>query len=161
MGEYKHTLDVDVDENGEKVLYTEPGVSAKTGKRRRGKPKTMDKRKIDRAIELIEKGSYVKPAIQTVGLNYNTHLGWMSKGKKGIKPYDEYYQRVEEAKAKSETGIVEMLHESIESGNTGVAQWMLSRKFPKRWEKTERSEVKVDNTQKIELVRYSDKKKEE
>ena len=162
MGEeYIHTLDVDVDEKGEKVLPSEPGVSAKTGKRRRGKPRTMDERKIKRAIELIEKGSYVKPAIQTVGLNYKTHLGWMSKGKKGIKPYDKYYERIEEAKAKSETGIVEMLHESIENGNTGVAQWMLSRKFPKRWEKTERSEVKVDNTQKIELVRYSDKKKEE
>ena len=54
-----------------------------------------------------------------------------------------------------------MLHDSIEQGNTGVAQWMLARKFPKRWEKTERSEVKVDNTQKIELVKYSEVKKEE
>jgi len=42
-----------------------------------------------------------------------------------------------------------------------VMQWMLSRKFPKRWEKTERQEVKVDNTQKIEIVRYSDANKDE
>lgn len=158
---YSRTADVDVDENGEEIKDNEPKVSKKTGKRRKGKPRTMDKVKINRAIKLIEKGSYVKPAIQSVGLNYSTHLEWMRKGKKGIRPYDEYYERIEKAKAKSETDIVEMLNSSIEEGNTGVAQWMLSRKFPKRWEKTERQEVKVDNTQKIELVRYSDKKKEE
>ena len=158
---YSRTADVDVDENGEEVLPNEPQVSKKTGKRRKGKPRNMDEWKIKKAIKLIENGSYVKPAIQSVGLNYYTHLNWMRNGKKGIKPYDEYYDRIEQAKAKSETDIVEMLHDSIEQGNTGVAQWMLARKFPKRWEKTERSEVKVDNTQKIELVKYSEVKKEE
>jgi len=153
---FSKTLDVDVDEKGEKVLPDEPGVSAKTGKRKKGKPRTMDKVKINRAIKLIEKGSYVKPAIQSVGLSYASHLKWMRMGKKDISPYDEYYKKIEEAKAKSETDIVEMLHNSIEQGNTGVAQWMLSRKFPKRWEKTERVEAKVDNTQRIEIVKYSD-----
>ena len=152
------SLVTDVDENGEPIRGDEPKVSALTGKRRKGNPREMDGHKVNRAVKLIKKGSYVKPAIIAAGLNYNTHLGWMTKGKKGIKPYDEYYEKIERAKAESETDIVEMLNESIETGNTGVAQWMLSRKFPKRWEKTERSEVKVDNTQKIELVRYSDKK---
>ena len=161
MVEFSKTLDVDVDENGEKVNPNEPGVSYKTGKRRKGKPRTMDARKINKAIELIKQGNYVKQAIISAGLNYSSHLQWMTKGKKGIRPYDEYYEKIELAKAECETDIVGMLHDSIEQGNTGVAQWMLSRKYPKRWEKTERSEVKVDNTQKIELVRYSDKKDEE
>lgn len=158
---FSKSIDTDVDENGEKIRHDEPKVSFKTGKRRKGKPRTMDKKKIDKAIDLIKKGNYVKQAVISAGLNYKTHLSWMSKGKKGIKPYDEYYERVEKAISKSETDVVEMLHDSIEQGNTGVAQWMLSRKFPKRWEKTERSEVKVDNTQRIELVKYSDKKKTE
>lgn len=158
---YEKTLDVDVDENGEKILSNEPKVSAKTGKRRKGRPTSMDYRKINKALRLIKNGSYVKPAIESVGIKYHTHLTWMNKGKKGIRPYDEYYEKIEQAKAQSETDIVEMLHDSIEQGNTGVAQWMLSRKFPKRWEKTERVEAKVDNTQKIEIVKYSDKKKED
>lgn len=158
---YKRSLDVDVDENGEVVRADEPKVSAATGKRRKGKPRTMDYRKINQAIKLIKNGSYVKPAIESVGINYKSHLNWMSKGKKGIRPYDEYYEKIEQAKAQSETDIVEMLHDSIEQGNTGVAQWMLSRKFPKRWEKTERVEAKVDNTQKIEIVKYSDKNKDD
>jgi hypothetical protein len=37
---------------------------------------------------------------------------------------------------------------------------MLSRKFPKRWEKTERVEAKIDNSQKIEIVKFSDIEKE-
>lgn len=160
MVKFSNTVDTDIDENGEKIYCDEPKVSSKTGKRRKGKPREMDYRKINKALRLIKKGSYVKPAIIAAGLNYNTHLTWMRKGKKGVRPYDEYYEKMEMAKAESETDIVEMLHESIETGNTGVAQWMLSRKFPRRWEKTERSEVKVDNTQKIELVRYSDKKEE-
>lgn len=161
MVEFSKTLDVDVDENGESVQSNEPGVSFKTGKRRKGKPRTMDGRKVNKAIELIKQGNYVKQAIISAGLNYKTHLTWMSKGKKGIRPYDEYFEKIESAMAECETDIVRMLHDSIEQGNTGVAQWMLSRKYPKRWEKTERSEVKVDNTQTIELVRFSDKKEKE
>lgn len=155
----KRNLDVDVDEKGYLVCHDEPKVSAATGKRRRGHPK-MDKRKIKKALELVRNGSYVKQAIISAGYNYNTHLNWIRMGKKEIKPYDKYYEAFEKAKADSETDIVNMLHDSIESGNCGVAQWMLARKFPKRWEKTERQEVKVDNTQKIEIVRVSDKEKE-
>ena len=116
------------DANGEKVMPREPGVYS-SGNRKKGKPRMMDKDKVNKALRLIRKGSYVRPAIIAAGLNYNTHLDWMKKGKKGIKPYDKYYERVEKAKAESETDIVEMLNESIETGNTGVAQWMLSRKL--------------------------------
>ena len=144
------------DSNGVEVKPDEPRVYKSSGRRKSGKPREMDKVKINRALKLIKKGSYVKPAVQAAGLNYNTWLYWAKQGKKGVKPYDDFYKRLEKAKAESETDIIEMLNESIESGNTGVAQWMLSRKFPKRWEKTERVEAKVDNTQRIEIVKFSD-----
>ena len=158
---YKTSLDDEYDENGEEVLANEPKISPKTGKRRKGKPLNMDGRKVNKVIRLIKQGNYVKQAVISAGLNYNTHLSWMTKGKKGIRPYDEYYEKIEKAKSESETDLVGALHESIEQGNVGIAQWMLARKFPKRWEKTERSEVKVDNTQKIEIVKFSDKEKED
>ena len=158
MAKFSKTLDVDVDENGEKISPDEPKVSFRTGERRKGRPSTMDYREINKALKSIEKGNYEKQAVISSGLNYNTWLTWKRKGKKGIKPYDEFLEKIEKSKAKAETDVVDILNESIQQGNTGVAQWMLSRKYPKRWEKTERSEVKVDNTQKIELVRYSDKK---
>ena len=161
MAKFSRSLDVDVDENGEKIYSDEPKVSSKTGERRKGKPTKMDYRTINKAFRSIEKGNYEKQAVISSGLNYQTWLTWKRKGKKGIKPYDEFYEKLEQSKAKAETDVVDILNESIQQGNTGVAQWMLSRKYPKRWEKTERVEAKIDNTQKIELVRYSDKKKEE
>lgn len=157
---YKKSLDDEYDENGEEVLANEPKISPKTGKRRKGKPREMNGHKVNKIVELIKQGNYVKQAVISAGVKYQTHLSWMTKGKKGIKPYDEYFERIERAKSESETDLVGALHDSIEQGNVGIAQWMLSRKFPKRWEKTERSEVKVDNTQKIEIVKFSDKEKE-
>ena len=85
----------------------------------------------------------------------------MNKGKKGVQPYEDWYYMVEEAKAEEETGMVQRLHDSASNGNVGVDMWMLSRMFPNRWGNAQRQEIKVDNTQKIELVRFSDKKKEE
>ena len=161
MAKFSKTLDVDVDENGEKISPDEPKVSFRTGERRKGRPSTMDYREINKALKSIEKGNYEKQAVISSGLNYNTWLTWKRKGKKGIKPYDEFLEKIEKSKAKAETDVVDILNESIQQGNTGVAQWMLSRKYPKRWEKTERVEAKIDNTQKIELVRYSDKKEQE
>ena len=157
---FSKVTDAEFDENGQKVSSNEPKVSRKTGKRRKGKPREMDGVKVNKAIRLIKKGNYEKQSVISAGLNYNTWLTWKQKGKKGIRPYDKFYEKVEMAKAESETTIVEMLHDSIENGNTGVAQWMLARKHPKRWEKTERVEAKVDNTQKIEIVKYSDKQKD-
>ena len=161
MAKFSKTLDVDVDENGEKISPDEPKVSFRTGERRKGRPSTMNYREINKALKSIEKGNYEKQAVISSGLNYNTWLTWKRKGKKGIKPYDEFLEKIEKSKAKAETDVVDILNESIQQGNTGVAQWMLSRKYPKRWEKTERVEAKIDNTQKIELVRYSDKKEQE
>ena len=160
MVEFSKNLDVEFDENGEKVLSSEPKVSAKTGKRRKGRPREMDYRIINKALRMIEKGNYEKQSVISAGINYSTWLTWKQKGKKGIRPYDEFYEKVEQAKAVCETDIVDILNESIQQGNTGVAQWMLSRKYPKRWEKTERVEAKIDNSQKIEIVKFSDKKEE-
>lgn len=151
-------LDVDVDENGFPVESNEPSVSAKTGKRKKAKPRAIKPSEIKKICNLIRAGNYVKPSVKAVGVNYSTFLSYMSKGKKMIRPYDEYYQMVEQAKAEFETGAVSKISESGAEGNVGAYMWMLPRMFPKRWQSTQRIEAEVDNTQKIELIRYSDKK---
>ena len=156
-----HSLDVEFDENGEKVLPDEPKVSAKTGKRRKAKPHSIKPSQFKKICNLIRAGNYVKPSVLACGVNYNTFLSYMSKGKKGIRPYDEYYEAVEQAKAEFETGAVSTISDSGKEGNIGAYMWMLPRMFPKRWQTTQRIEAEVDNTQKIELIRYSDKKKDD
>ena len=154
-------LDVDVDENGQPIKANEPKVSAMTGKRRKGKPYSIKPSQIEKICNLVRAGNYVKPSVLAVGVNYNTFLSYMKKGKKDIKPYDKYYQMVEQAKAEFETGAVSKISDSGNDGNVGAYMWMLPRMYPKRWQTTQRIEAEVDNTQKIELVRYSDKKKKD
>lgn len=156
----KRSVDTDVDENGEVIRHDEPKVSAKTGKRRRGNPKSISLSKINEIANIVRCGNYVKPSVLACGVSYNTYLKYMEKGKKGIRPYDEYYEIMEQAKAGAEVSMSTRINESAENGNVGADMWKLQRMFPNRWGNAQRQEIKVDNTQKIEIVKFSDKKKE-
>lgn len=126
----------------------------------KGNPRALSNSKINKICNLIRCGNYVKTSVKAVGVNYNTFLSSMNKGKKGVSPYDEWYNMIETAKAEFEAGAVSRIAESGENGNIGAYMWMLPRMFPQRWQSTQRSEVKVDNSQTIEIVKYSDKNKE-
>ena len=149
-----------LDENGERVLPNEPQMSKKTGKRKKANTRVFTQAKIDKVCEKIRQGNFVKQSCIAVGLNYGSFRSMLDKGKKGIRPYDEYYKQVEMAKAQAETDKVEILAQEMENGNVGVIQWWLARMHPQRWERTERIKAEVDNTQKIEIVRFSDKNKD-
>ena len=157
----KCDLDTDVDENGEPITPHEPKVSAKTGKRRKAKPTAISKSKMERIANLVRAGNYVKPSVLACGVNYSTFLSYMQKGKKGIRPYDEYYEMLQVAKAGAEIDMSSRIDESAKNGNVGADMWKLQRMFPNRWGNAQRQEIKVDNTQKIEIVKFSDKNKEE
>ena len=156
----KYNKDVDVDEKGYPVLPDEPQVSALTGKRRKAKPYAIKPSQIDKICNLIRCGNYVKTSVEAVGVNYHTFLSYMKKGKKEISPYDEYYKKVRQAKAEFESKAVSSIAESGANGNVGAYMWMLPRMYPKRWQTTQRQEIEVDNNQKIEIVKYSNKQKE-
>ena len=149
-----------LDENGERVLPNEPQMSKKTGKRKRAKPRVLTDAKVNKVCKLIKEGNFVKQACIATGLNYGSFRTAMQKGKKGIRPYDEWYKQVEMAKAQAETDKIHVLHNEMENGNVGVIQWWLARMHPQRWERTERIKAEVDNTQKIEIVRFSDRNKD-
>lgn len=149
--------DVEFDENGERVCDKEPKVSAKTGKRRAGKPRAISQRDITRICKKIKEGNFIKQSVISSGIKYHTFNTAMQKGKKGIRPYCDWYDQIQQAKAEAETDKVSILNEEMVNGNVGVIQWWLARMHPNRWERTERIKAEVDNSQKIEIVRFSDK----
>lgn len=129
-------------------------------------PKTMDRKKINRTLDMIRHGSYLKPAVQANGLNYNTFRDWIKKGKKAYNleqdnVYSKLYLEVEEAKAQAEVAHVETIYDSAMQGNIGASQWYLSRTHPDRWGKTDRIDVKQDSKQEIVFKKYSEVDKEE
>lgn len=153
-------MDTDIDENGQPIKANEPKVSKLTGKRRKGQPKAITKHKISEICGIIRAGNYVKQSVLACGVNYHTFQDYMKKGKKGIRPYDEYYEMVEQAKAGAEIDMSTRINDSAEAGNVGADMWKLSRMFPNRWGQTKRVEAKVDNSQTIEIVRLSDIEKD-
>jgi len=153
--------DVDVDENGQPILPNEPKVDARTGKRRKAKPRAITQGQINKICKKIKEGNFIKTAVVSSGVNYSTYTGAMSRGKKGIRPYDKWYEQVQIAKAEAEADKVSILNDEMMAGNVGVIQWWLARMHPNRWERTERIKAQVDNSQKIEIVRFSDHNKEE
>lgn len=127
----------------------------------KGNPRALSDRKIESICNLIRCGNYVKPSVQACDVNYNTFLSCMNKGKKGVSPYDDWYYKIEEAKAQAEVGMVQRIHESAENGNVGADMWHLARMFPNRWGATKRIEAKVDNSQEITIRKFSDVNKED
>jgi len=127
----------------------------------KGNPRVLTKQKMKSICNLIRAGNYVKTSVKANDINYNTYLSCMRKGKQGIAPYDEYYAMQEQAKAEFEAGAISKISESGADGNIGAYMWMLPRMYPQRWGKVQRQEVKVDNSQKIEIVKFSDKNKQD
>ena len=127
----------------------------------KGNPRALTKRKMESICNLIRAGNYVKTSVKANDVIYNTYLSCMRKGKQGIAPYDEYYAMQEKAKADFESGAISKISESGADGNIGAYMWMLPRMYPQRWGKVQRQEVKVDNSQKIEIVKFSDVNKED
>lgn len=157
----KLSVDTDVDEKGYSITPEEPKVSRKTGKRRAGKPRALTQAKIDRICEKIREGNFIKQSVISCGVKYSTYTKAMSKGKKDISPYNKWREQIEIAKAEAETDKVAILNDEMLKGNVGVIQWWLSRMHGDRWERTERIKAQVDNSQKIEVVKYSDAQKKE
>ena len=127
----------------------------------KGNPRASTKKKMESICNLIRCGNYVKTSVKANDVNYNTYLSCMRKGKQGISPYDEYYAMQEKAKADFEAGAISKIAESGSDGNIGAYMWMLPRMYPQRWGKVNRQEVKVDNAQKIEIVKFSEVNKKE
>ena len=116
----------------------------------------LNKTLTKKMCKYIEEGNYISTACKLCGIERHTHYDWIKYGKKGIKPFKEYYLAIEEAKAKAEASMVDVITSSaLEDGNVGASQWWLARMYPDRWAKKDRVEAKVDTSQKIEIVTVS------
>lgn len=116
----------------------------------------LNKTLTKKMCKYIEEGNYISTACKLCGIERHTHYDWIKYGKKGIKPFKDYYLAIEEAKAKAEASMVDVITSSaLEDGNVGSAQWWLSRVYPDRWSKKDKLDAKVNSTQKIEIITVS------
>ena len=96
-----------------------------------------------RIVEMVRRGNYVSTAAESCGVNANTLKTWLKRGQdvrsrwedgepidRADEIYAEFHAEVTQARALSEQDQVAAL---VDSDDTRCAQWLLERKYPKKW----------------------------
>lgn len=115
------------------------------------KPKTTEK-----IIELVRKGNYKKVAAAYCGISEKTLYEWQKEGQADIQAgkitkKSEFCKSLEQAESKFEIESLEILNKET-SQDPKMRLEILARKYPDRWGRKEKHEVKADIDGKLEIT---------
>ena len=96
-------------------------------------------------IKYIRAGSYIVVACRAVGISEFAFYDWIKKGKKGIEPYTKFTKSVRQAQAIGELKIYSEIRSQVKK-DWRAGMEILARKYPQRWAKKDRLEVKTKKT---------------
>ena len=96
-------------------------------------------------IKCIRAGSYIVVACRAVGISEFAFYDWIKKGKKGIEPYTKFTKSVRQAQARGELKIYSEIRSQVKK-DWRAGMEILARKYPQRWAKKDRLEVKTKKT---------------
>lgn len=98
-----------------------------------------------RFIESIRKGNYVTVSCKASGISRTAYHEWQEKAGKGISPYKEFIELVEQAESEF---IEDSIDEIREAGhkNWQALAWILERRHQDKYGRYERVEEKKDLT---------------
>lgn len=100
---------------------------------------------------LIRVGNTNEIAADAAGISRTTFFSWMDRGTKGgrtNKPYRDFRQAVEQARAEAEATLVARIAKAAQNGSWSAAAWLLERSAPERWAKlSERKNADSDETE--------------
>jgi transposase len=106
-----------------------------------GRPSKLSEDAIAQIESLIRAGATVEVAAQAAGVSRGTIYRWLKQGEKARAGTiaRRLRDRVERARAESETVLVARIAQAAGKGSWQAAAWLLERRFPERWMKpTER-----------------------
>lgn len=103
---------------------------------RRGRPTKLNPETTSTIVTLIRAGNTVEVAADAAGINRATFFDWMDRGTRTAardRPYREFREQVERARAEAETILVAQIQKAARAGSYRAASWLLERRFPERW----------------------------
>ena len=120
-----------------------PRRRARAPKTRRppGRPTKLTPEALAQVEQLVRAGTTIDVAAAAVGVNRATIYRWLAAGEKARKGTHtrELRDRVERARAESESVLVARIGAAAAKGSWQAAAWLLERRWPERWMKpTER-----------------------
>ena len=120
-----------------------PRQRARTPTTRRppGRPTKLSPEAIAQLEALVRAGTTIDVAAAAVGVSRGTLYRWLKQGEKARagSAARELRDRVERARAESESVLVARIGAAAAKGSWQAAAWLLERRWPERWMKpTER-----------------------
>lgn len=116
------------------------GARAPKAPRPPGRPSklaNLDEDDVRQIESLMRAGATMEVAAEAAGVSRGTLYRWLKKGERarpGSRPR-ELRERVEKARAESETVLVARIAAAAGKGSWQAAAWLLERRFPERWMK--------------------------
>ncbi len=95
----------------------------------------------DDVVKRIRAGNYIKVACQAVGISHTAYFDWLKKGQEGKSPYAEFLDAIKKAESEAHVNYVAIVA-SHAPKQWQAAAWWLERRFPDKWGRRDRLDVK-------------------
>lgn len=120
-----------------------------------GRPSKLTPALQAKLCDAIRAGNFLEPAASFAGIDESTLHRWLKRGareRKGAR--HDLAMAVDKATADSETLAVARISKEGSEGSWQAEAWLLERRFPERWGRRERHEVKaeINSTVKVKNV---------
>jgi len=102
--------------------------------RKRVSRSKLTKPLVDELVEILSAGNYIETACRSVNLPRGTFDTWHAKGRRGEKPYADFVERIDQARALGEIAKVAKVTAAADD-DWRAAAWLLERQYPDRWGK--------------------------
>ena len=109
-----------------------------------GRPTRLTKKLQEALIAAIARGNYYSTACHLVGISYEAFHKWVLKGEEGIEPYIQFVQALKTAEAAVEDRMLQVVLDAptIDGKNWQAAMTFLERRYPDKWSRKERLDLK-------------------
>ena len=99
----------------------------------------------NRIVAMVQGCVPKSTAARSAGVGRSTLYEWISKGEAGEEPYASFAAKLDAAEADAEAAMIATVHEAS-AKDARHAQWMLERRFAKRWASQAKIESKVEHS---------------
>lgn len=102
--------------------------------------------------DYLKEGNYRETAAEMAGIGTTTFYNWLKKGKEAKRKskFREFRDAVKKAEAFAESYHLQKLRKAGDKGNWQANAWYLERKFPEKWGRKDKLDLKHDGKVKTE-----------
>lgn len=121
-----------------------------------GRPSKFTPDRIEKILEALKSGCYVETAAIYAGVSPQVIWAWCERGRKERErldvfpdakpnatevPFIEFLEEIEKARATAEIRAVMQVQRAAADGTWQAAAWYLERSYPKKWGRTDHTEI--------------------